>query len=366
MEDDMYIHSFRSFLPANNLPQKDTVDWILSSHLRNEVFKKSDLDKVEFLRKLRRFTVGDQHISRRYFESNDVSEEWGKHRIYRLLPETPEGASIGERNKFFAERALEILKEAYPESVPAHLVHVTCTGYMSPSPPQRFFGEKGSNTRITHAYHMGCYASLPAIRMAAALAESEKEGVDVFHTEMCSLHLNSAIHTPEQMVVQTLFADGHIVYTVGNAKEGFKLRAILERLVPDSHEDMVWFPDSNGMSMTLSREVPLKIRDMLPEFLKELASESGYEAQELIKNAMFAIHPGGPKIIEAVQKKLELREEQVSPGKKILLERGNMSSATLPHVWQDIWENHEEYDTVVSLAFGPGLTIFGAVFEVRR
>lgn len=362
----MYIHSFRSFMPLNYLPQKDTIDWILGSHLRNELFKEKNVDADGFLRKLRRFTVGDEHISRRYFESNDVSEEWNKHRIYHLLPETPEGASIGERNKFFAERALEILKEAYPDKAPSHLVHVTCTGYMSPSPPQRFFAEIGSNTRITHAYHMGCYASLPAIRMAAALAEREEAGVDVFHNEMCSLHLNSGIHTPEQMVVQTLFGDGHIVYTVGKSNKGFKLKAILERLIPDSHEDMVWFPDSSGMKMTLSREVPLKIRDNLPAFLQELSEEAGMKTQDLLQDAMFAIHPGGPKIIEAVQKKLELREEQVSPGKKILHERGNMSSATLPHVWQEIWENHKAFNTIVSLAFGPGLTIFGAVFEVRR
>lgn len=362
----MYLHSFRSFLPANHLPQKETIDWILSSHLRNESFKNPHVNEEDFKRKLRRFTVTDQHISCRFFESDDVSGEWQTHKIYRLMPESPAGVTIGERNKFFADRVQKILGQAYPDQSPDHLVHVTCTGYISPSPPQRFFAEKESSTKITHAYHMGCYASLPAIRMAAGLALSEGSDIDVFHTEMCSLHLNSGTHSPEQMVVQTLFADGHITYKVGKASQGFKIIAIREKLIPDSYEDMMWFPESHGMSMTLSREVPLKIGGALPEFLQQLAQEAGVKTEELLQKAVFAIHPGGPKIIEAVQKKLELREAQVGASKKILFERGNMSSATLPHVWQEIWQNQPEYETVVSLAFGPGLTMFGAVFGAER
>jgi predicted naringenin-chalcone synthase len=80
---------------------------------------------------------------------------------------------------------------------------------------------------------------------------------------------------------------------------------------------------------------------------------------------MFAIHPGGPKIIETVKEALELAENQITESQKILFERGNMSSATLPHIWQLILEKEYPPGTkVVSFAFGPGLTVFGAVFEV--
>lgn len=90
------------------------------------------------------------------------------------------------------------------------------------------------------------------------------------------------------------------------------------------------------------------------------------DLSELLKNAIFAIHPGGPKIIASLQEYLELTDEQTLFSKKILFERGNMSSATLPHVWQEILKsNPKEKTKIVSFAFGPGLTIFGSIFEIE-
>ena len=86
-----------------------------------------------------------------------------------------------------------------------------------------------------------------------------------------------------------------------------------------------------------------------------------------LKKAVFAIHPGGPKIIDSIAHGLDLSEEQVSASIKILKSRGNMSSATLPHVWQQILsENYEDRQPIVSLAFGPGLSIFGSIFEISK
>lgn len=301
--------------------------------------------------------MSEAYIKNRYFECDDIDEDWEHHAVYHLTEKSKSGAGIGERNRIFTEKAGRVFKELYQDRIPGQLVHVTCTGYTSPSAPQKFFNDKEKAPGITHAYHMGCYASLPAVRLAAGLHHSTGDEVDVVHNEICSLHLNPGIHTPEQMVVQSLFADGHIKYSISSKKEGFRILNISEKLLPDSTEDMTWVPDSFGMQMSLSREVPFKIRDALPEFLKRMHTEKD--------NTIFAIHPGGPKIIEAVQKKLELSDEQVRASKKVLYERGNMSSATLPHVWHEILSEKPASGTkVISLAFGPGLTIFGGLFEV--
>ncbi len=66
---------------------------------------------------------------------------------------------------------------------------------------------------------------------------------------------------------------------------------------------------------------------------------------------------------QLVREKLELSDWQVQDSKTILLEYGNMSSATLPHVWERILRSNSKNQPIVSLAFGPGLTLFGAVFE---
>ena len=186
---------------------------------------------------------------------------------------------------------------------------------------------------------------------------------------MCSLHHDPSAHTPEQIVVQSLFADGHMKYSISGQTEGisFKIKAIKEKLIPDSEDDMTWVPSSFGMKMTLSREVPAKIGEELLSFLQEMCRESGYDFLDLQKKAIFAVHPGGPKIINAVAAKLGLSADQVRASVKVLKERGNMSSATLPHVWHEILLSQPEAgQMVISLAFGPGLTIFGSIFEVCR
>lgn len=364
---DIYIHSFETILPKHCLAQSEINDWILASHRRAEALKNNSEDHEKLINVLKRFALGSGHIEKRYFECHEVDEKWDEHEVYRLNQEQPNGASIEVRSLYFAQKVKHVFEKLYATKVPKHLVHVTCTGYVSPSPPQVFFSEKDTAPTITHAYHMGCYASIPSIRIAQGLTLSQKSDVDIVHTEMCSVHLQPAEQTPEQMVVQTLFADGHIKYTTSLTEKGLRIVGIKEKIIPSSLEDMTWIPSKSGMKMTLSREVPTKIRDYLPLFLKELCEESGINREEVLQNGIFAIHPGGPKIIESVQKKLELREEQVSFSHKVLFERGNMSSATLPHVWVEILKTKPPKGTkIISLAFGPGLTIFGAIFEVAE
>jgi predicted naringenin-chalcone synthase len=205
--------------------------------------------------------------------------------------------------------------------------------------------------------------------MAHGLNLQSGEDVTVVHTEMCSLHMNPACHDPEQIVMQTLFADGHMKYQVGVLPAqavGLEIVRIKELVVPDSGLDMTWVPASWGMRMSLSRDVPSKLKMVVRDFYGALIQECGLDPDVLLRSAHFAVHPGGPKIIDAVQEELELSDEQLLASRKILRERGNMSSVTLPHVWEELLVNPTHGKYVVSLAFGPGLTIFGAVFKMRQ
>lgn len=350
MNQTLSLHSFKSIQPRYQDNQSNLVEWIVKKHA--ESMELSEFPEKERLPAiLKRFCVSEKQISQRFFETD-------REKIYTLSDKAHSGLGIGERHAFYGERALEVMREIYEtQAVPDHLVHVTCSGYLSPSAPQVYFSDKNQSPEITHAYHMGCYASLPAVRMAEALSMARNQNVDVVHTEMCSLHLNPADHTPEQMVVQTLFADGHMKYTVNAQSSGRRLviRKIQEKLIPHSGIDMTWVPGPVSMQMTLSKEVPEKIKGHLPEFLRELTGGD-------LGPYLYAIHPGGPKIIDLIQSQLELSDEQIAFSRKVLKERGNMSSATLPHVWKEILDSGYQ-GKVISLAFGPGLTIFGSIFE---
>ena len=363
----MILHSFRPVLPLHHLPQGETVDWIFKSHIRSASVSGISLPN-QFSERFMRFALHEEQIKNRYFECNEIDEVWDAHQIYSILKERPAGASIETRNLFFKEKSLRVFDELYSQHSPSQLIHVTCSGYVSPSPAQEYFSGRQKYPEITHAYHMGCYASLPAVRMAEGLVLLHKKDVDIVHTEICSLHLDPSIHTPEQIVVQSLFADGHIKYTVSEeAQKGFEILAIQEHIVPNSLGDMTWIPGATGMKMTLSREVPIKIRDELPKFVQDLCDKANVSLAQVKQSGIFAIHPGGPKIIEGVQKKLELNDEQIAISKKVLFDRGNMSSATLPHIWDEILNTPQMNNVLVlSLAFGPGLTIFGSLFRIRQ
>ena len=320
------------------------------------------------LESLRRYFLDEDQIRSRWYECDDVNDRWDEHSIYKISQESPHGKETSERHAFFDARVQEIFSEIYQkEKVPDHLIHVTCTGYISPSPPQKFFSAQDVRPEITHAYHMGCYASLPAVRLGEALVKGRGLDVDIVHTEMCSIHLDPEDIGPEQMVVQSLFADGHVKYRLSPEKYGtsLKLLAVHEEIVPESAGDMTWVPGPFGMKMTLSKEVPWKIAAKLHPFLLKLYEKAGFTEEELVKRAVYAIHPGGPKIVSGIQALLQLSDEQVKMSRKVLFERGNMSSATLPHVWNEILRDPPEKGTpVVAMAFGPGLTMIGAVFEV--
>jgi predicted naringenin-chalcone synthase len=91
---------------------------------------------------------------------------------------------------------------------------------------------------------MGCYASMPAIRMAAGFVERGKSRVDIVHTELCTLHMDPSQHLPEQLVVQTLFADGLIRYSISRADDGgvvgsgLELITTREEIVPGTEDAM--------------------------------------------------------------------------------------------------------------------------------
>ena len=375
------LSDFRAIQPPHRMKQSELNRWSLARHLaaREKVPPSDDLSPELYSRIHERYAMKESMIAARSFECGDIQQPgFEEAQIYSL--ERAEGADIGARTRFYAERAEATLAEFYAQSerTPSHLIHVTCTGYRSPSAAQLLVARKGwgADVGVTHAYHMGCYASLPAVRLALGLvaAASDTEyRTDIVHTEMCGLHMNASAHTPEQIVVQSLFADGHIKYSVSNTKStyadgraGLEVLAIRELVLPDSEADMSWAPESWGLQMTLSREVPEKIRNGVRPFFEKLAADAKLNTETLLREAHFAIHPGGPKIIQSVQDILQLRDEQTALSKQILFERGNMSSATLPHVWKLMLETSSVLpgDHVVSFAFGPGLTVFGAVFRV--
>ncbi len=371
------------------------MQWLADAHIRAEETHRRDngLPPVDadfaamMPRMLRRYGCSPDKIFARGCELNDhLHTSWEEMEVYRLA-ESSKGAGLSVRSQVFArgaQRAIDAMFEG-ESNAPDDLIHVTCTGYISPSAAQLLVGRKGwqLQTRVTHAYHMGCYAALPAIRVASgflACTTNKAHRVDIAHTELCTLHLDPSDHSPEQLVVQSLFADGHVRYTLSRESDptsaatlntagaGYRILALADEMVADSADDMRWSIGEWGFRMTLTQNVPEKLSAALRAFMVRLFAQADLDYEAERDSAIFAIHPGGPKIIERVAETLGLRPEQSAASHKVLLNYGNMSSATLPHVWDEILKSDaaKPGQLVASVAFGPGLTICGGLFQVEE
>lgn len=324
------------------------------------------IERQALARRIERFGAANAAIATRRTEIEDYVLDLPAERDRLVLFGGVEPPDIAARMAHYKQSAEARMGQFYPPgaALPDHLIHVTCTGYIAPSAAQ-VVAARG-RTQVTHAYHMGCYAALPAIRSARGLARAGSH-VDIVHTELCSLHFDPLALGAEQLVIQSLFADGFIKYSLGQRPPsmGLAVCALHERLLPHSRELMTWAVGPRQFDMTLSPAVPAAITPHLREFVHDLRRQADLPDDAPL---VYAVHPGGPRIIDGVEQALALDATQTVESRAILRSHGNMSSATLPHIWRQILHNpaRRDGDIVISLAFGPGLTLSGGVFRVCR
>jgi predicted naringenin-chalcone synthase len=370
------ITDFQIQNPLHQSTQADLLEWLAEAHARSEGNVRQKIGRW-----FKRYGCSPERIGHRWHELPDFTHRrWEDMRVFHL-GERGRRMDIGEKMRFFDESVARVFARFYPESAqaPCAILHVTCTGYRSPSGAQQLVSRRrwGRSAEVYHVYHMGCYAAHPAIRLGMGLISSGglPFPIDVVHTELCSLHLDPGNHHPEQLVVQSLFSDGFIKYSlmpasqgVGSSSEPSESLEILhmrEEIIPDSTSAMNWSTGPLIYEMTLSKEVPILLARALPAFVRSLFKDAGLDYEREKTGSVFAIHPGGPRIIDASEQILDLEPWQVETSREILYERGNMSSATLPHIWQRIVRSPKvpRGALVISLGAGPGLTLVGGVFR---
>jgi len=380
------ITDFRIQNPSHRSSQATLLEWLAEAHAQSASTGQSVSPAAAglFRKKIEqwfgRYGCSPARIGYRWHELPDFTHrDWKDMRIFRF-GENGLGSDVGDRMRFFDESVAHVFTRFYPEHAPAPgaILHVTCTGYLSPGGAQRLVSSRrwGRRTEVYNVYHMGCYAAHPAVRLGMGLISSGSLSVpvDIVHTELCSLHLDPANHAPEQLVIQSLFSDGFIKYSLVPAAPGDRSRSaaaaleilhMREEIVPNSTESMSWSTGPFIYEMTLSKEVPVLLAQALPAFVRSLFADVGLDYDREKTQSVFAIHPGGPRIIDACQKILDLESWQVQASREVLFEHGNMSSATLPHIWQRIVESSKvpRGALVLSVGAGPGLTLVGGVFR---
>ncbi len=245
-----------------------------------------------------------------------------------------------------------------------HLVTVSCTGFSAPGFDVALIEGLGLPARVerTHIGFMGCHGALNGLRVARAFAESDPEArVLVCAAELCSLHFRQGAES-ERFVANALFADGAAA-VVGAAEwpdrpAAWRLAASGSYLAPDSAEAIGWRIGDHGFDMELSPRVAGMIAEHLGPWLESWLARQGLGLEDV---ASWAVHPGGPRILESVRETLDLEESATSVSREVLAECGNMSSPTVLFILDRLRQRRAALPCV-ALAFGPGLVIEAALF----
>ena len=262
--------------------------------------------------------------------------------------------------------ALKACKRALAESrisagAITHLITISCTGFHAPGVDCDLIEQLqlSANVQRTHVGFMGCHAALNGLRVAHAFVEADPEAVVLLcAVELCSVHLQYGWN-PEHVVANTLFADGAAALVATHAETpnqkttsaGIALQASGSTVIPDTHDLMHWQIGNHGFSMGLSPKVPKAISTTLQPWLTEWLQARGTDLNSI---QHWAIHPGGPRILQACADSLSLREDQLVYSRNILTHYGNMSSATILFVINQM-RQHNCHGPCIALAFGPGL-----------
>ncbi|QJW99826.1 type III polyketide synthase [Frigoriglobus tundricola] len=297
------------------------------------------------------------------------------------------GPTTGERMAIYAKEAGPLALRAAaaalgdsafgPESI-THLVTVSCTGFGAPGVDYALITGLGlkPTTQRTHIGYMGCHGALNGLRVANAFATADPDArVLVCAVEMCSLHYYFG-NAADKLIANAIFADGAAAVVgrgeptspapllsgrgageVGSSSP-WTLTASASCLIPDSASDMAWTVGDHGFEMTLSRRVPNLIAARLRPWLESWLSDNGLSVADV---KSWAVHPGGPKILSAVEESLGLGPAALAPSRAVFADYGNMSSPTVLFILRRLRESNAPRPCV-ALGFGPGLVAEAALF----
>ncbi|WP_309131755.1 type III polyketide synthase [Brevibacterium sp.] len=252
-----------------------------------------------------------------------------------------------------------------------HVITVSCTGFFSPGPDYRIVRELGLAPSVQryHLGFMGCYAAFPALRQAKTICDADPDAVVlVVSAELCSIHVRVS-DDPDTILGSSLFSDGAAAALITGREFGAGRALRLDHfetvLTPVGEEAMAWNIGDNGFEMVLGTYVPKIIDDHIVGALDPLlAHDESLAALEYRQIDHWAIHPGGRSILDKVERRLDLDEDQLVPSRTVLRDYGNMSSATVLFVLKQILEQPGSGDgeRICSMAFGPGLTVETGLF----
>jgi alpha-pyrone synthase len=230
-----------------------------------------------------------------------------------------------------------------------HVLVTCCTGLYAPGLDFEIVDHLGLSAGVerTMVGFMGCSAAINALKLARHIVRSDpKSGVLMVNLELCTLHLQETQEL-EQVLSFLIFADGAAASLITAYEQGFALDSFKAVMVPETRGLITWKIRGLGFDMLLSGQVPAELGRALHGG-ELMAERDGID--------LWAVHPGGRSILDAVEKGLELPVGALAASREVLSCFGNMSSATVMFVLQRMMSQAQSGQRGCAMSFGPGLT----------
>lgn len=243
------------------------------------------------------------------------------------------------------------------------VVTVSTTGIATPSLEARVGPKIGlrSDVRRVPMFGLGCAGGVSGLATAARLAAAEPGSRWLFVTvETCSISIRLDTDDPAALVATALFGDGAAAAVVCTEGDGSAvITGAGERQWPDTLGIMGWRVEDPGLAVVFDRAIPPFVTARLAGAVDGILADLGLARAEVDR---LCSHPGGAKVITAIEAALELREGSLDLERQVLHDHGNMSAPTVLFVLERLLKRGLPPRTMMT-AFGPGFTCSGLLLE---
>ncbi|WP_433618921.1 type III polyketide synthase [Dactylosporangium sp. CA-139114] len=309
-------------------------------------------------------------LAKRIFANSGVVTRHGA--VNPLLEDASSWSTAKRMHRYLTE-ALPLGKDAVagaldaaglrPDEIGLFAV-CSCTGYATPGLDILLARDLGmaDDTQRLFIGHMGCYAALPGLGAVSDYVSARGRPAVLLCLELTSLHVQPPSDDPQQIVAHALFSDAAAAVVLVPDGPGALVADIAAVTDTATADHMTWDVTDLGFRMGLSPRVPDVLSIYVADLVERLLRPRGMSARDV---DAWAVHPGGPRILDVVRDELALPESALAASRDTLAAHGNCSSPTVLLIIDALRRRAAGPPrTTVALAFGPGLTLYGVLLQV--
>lgn len=301
------------------------------------------------------------------FDNSGIEQRWSA----RPLAWHAMQQGFAARNAAFVETADRLLADAAARALAAagleavqvdEVVTICTTGIATPSLDARLAERIGLRPDVvrTPVFGLGCGGGVMGVGRAAALARARPGGIVLLLVvELCTLTFRRADRSKANLVAAALFGDGAAAAVVGTNGQGPRIAATGEHRWPGTLDVMGWTVEDDGLGVLFSVRVPEVVRRHMREAAGGFLGRNGLSLRDV---GRWISHPGGAKVVAALEEALGLPPDAMDDARLVLRDCGNMSAASVLFVLERAlaapgWERG------LMTAMGPGFSAAFALIE---